>query len=206
MSLFKDCVNCGKQNILDADYKPQEKCFSCGNPIGIKIKEEEQMISKKIHVDELPPNIKTGVLKKAAEDLPEIPPKPDTKSRVILGAYYEYNKRSILLYLDVVGEAQMLKKWNISYTTWYRIRHKWRPEQFPPRKSKTYRKKEKKAPAAGKPAKKDSSKTVPVAIIEDVDQADEVCARCPVYQAFKGYRLAVNEILVHNKNPKEVKS
>ncbi len=206
MSEFKDCVNCGKQNIIDADYKPQDKCFSCGKPVGIKVAKEEQVMTNQINVDELPRGIKEEVLKKAAQDLPEIQPKPDTKSTILLKAYYEDNKTAILNYFDVVGELQMLKKWKISYATWYVLRHRWRPEQFPPPKSNPPPKKKDKASAYGKPSRKDAPKTVPLALIQDIDQADEVCAHCPVVQAFKGYRLAVKEILGNIKISKEVKS
>lgn len=68
-----------------------------------------------------------------------VPERPRGKNMYEISWYYEENREAILKDLDIMGEKEMFKRWDISQATWNGLKCRWRPEIYGPGKSKTHR-------------------------------------------------------------------
>lgn len=173
-----------------------KRCMEC--PLHY-IHDEQTWCSSKKCPKHCPPALRPKYrpedIVKSTEEKP-VPPKPDitgksiTERNKVLHDYYEINAPFILSDLDKLGKTAMLKKWGISYAGWYNMRYRWRPRQFPSPKKITA------APPGSKLLKKaKEALPAPYAVPQTIEEAEEVCDNCPVVNAYRGYRLAVKDIL-----------
>lgn len=89
MSTYIDCVNCGKQNIVDENHKLTDKCEFGDHPVGVKVKLETT--------------------------LPETP--DDTAKEIHRTSQHRYTKKekqAILQDFDNIGWDATEKKWHLS--------------------------------------------------------------------------------------------
>jgi hypothetical protein len=171
MSDYRNCVNCGKQNLIDEESSPTDKCFHCHQPIGVKVNNAPKASSRFA-----PPAPPAPAAEKAGEETP--PPeiyvatgKPrKTKRRGL----YKWRKRCLECDLHYVHDEIV---WCSSERC---------PQRCPPQLRPQYRPKVEEHKA--------KKKAIPAP--PSLEVAEDVCAGCPVLEAFKGYRMAVKEILI----------
>lgn len=95
MSWPVDCVNCGRQVLIDG---PEDKCYFCG-----KNASKKEVIM--------------------AEETVLVPPKPLRRKKWV--AYWEDNKEAIIRDYYSMTVREFYLRWHIATTTWKKLRDKW---------------------------------------------------------------------------------
>lgn len=190
MSVYKNCVNCGKQNLADEETKPTDKCISCGKPIGIKEGKSAEPTPAEKHKDEPSESVQATQ--------PQEAPQEEQPAPLYEGKPHKY-RRGIRKWGKICKECE--SHYLHDEITW--CSSKRCPKRCPPALRPQYRPKDivkpaEEKPITPKPKKVKKAKETPIIpgkAPETLEEADEVCANCPVVQSFKGYRLAVKDIL-----------
>lgn len=192
MSVYKNCVNCGKQNLVDVDFKPTDKCMHCGKPIGIKQGGNAKSTSVQTHTNKPADNQQATQTQES--------PQEEGPAPLYVGKPHKYQR----------GTRKWRTRCKVCDFFYIHDELSWCsskrcPQRCPPNLRPTFRPKDIVKPTEEKPTtpkrekeKKTTVSHVPKSKISKIlEEAEEVCADCPVVQAFKGYRLAVNDILSH---------
>lgn len=109
MSLPVNCVNCGRENLVDG--VPGEKCLFCGLPVREKVKVEKRKIINKKEVT-------------MQQERAPVPPRP--KKRKKLWEYFEQNKKEIIADYQSMILRDFFKRWGITTVTWKKLKDKWK--------------------------------------------------------------------------------
>lgn len=114
MTVYIDCVNCGRQVIIETNDL-NETCYFCGKPARRKISEEVKEVSTQTPTPQ-----------------PPVPPKPELtgikqKDRRLMHQYYLDNLGAIRRDLAELGQKKTMERWGItSGSTISKIRHGWK--------------------------------------------------------------------------------
>lgn len=165
MSWYTDCVNCGKQVLIESN---DDICYWCGKPARVKVIEAVEVSAEIGQLDENSEKLKEVDMKRGGSN--------QAKHRFI-----EENKAEIIADLVSLGKKAMLGKWGISASGWVNLKKRWAADIETAGKA---------APATVVVRKKSSiERNGPTSKPLDYKQL-----YCQLFEEYKGYRQAIQDV------------